>query len=53
MRCVEQQNALCRAAKRFIQMLGAAFADLIGQPLSSAAKSGSASLTALAHRVAT
>ncbi len=41
------------AAKSVIQMLTAAHADLIGQPLSSAAKSGTASLIALAHRVAT
>jgi len=41
------------AAKRFIQMLCAAYADLTGQPLSFAAKSGSAFVTAPAHTVAT
>ena len=63
--CVQQQfSSLCArqtdltslqaiVAKRFIEMLDAAYTDLIGQPLSSAAESGSASLTALAHRVAT
>lgn len=54
--CAHQKNLTSLqaiAAKRFIQMLCAAYADLTGQPLSFAAKSGSAFVTAPAHTVAT